>query len=244
MTMDGNTVVAPPVGYLDFCGRYPSQCGPDAQRLATVFKGGANSGKASENRKLFWKAVFEGGTPHTPVNQPAEAATQTYNWQGVFDQIAASHSASTAVEYTASSDALAGVPKMTPQLWDLLEGVNRRVNAQIRPVHDRDLYGFEGYWTLPIANGVMAGDCKDYVLEKRRILMESGIPMTALSIALGTTAQGEYHAVLLVRTDRGEYVLDNLSPWVTPWTEVSYTWSKRQSALNPDIWIRPTVAER
>lgn len=211
--------VTPPLGYIDFCARFPDQCGPETHRASPVMNTAGNSVVAS--RKYFWLTAFDGMASNTarPENRTDPAVFQRLANAGM-------HAAST--------------PHMTKEFWSLLEGVNQDVNARIRPIHDVEQFGFEDYWTLPIATGTMAGDCKDYALEKRRILMAAGVPMSALSITLGMTSWGEHHAVLLVHSNEGDYVLDNLSPWVTPWKEVTYVWTKRQSTENPDIWVRPS----
>jgi predicted transglutaminase-like cysteine proteinase len=81
------------------------------------------------------------------------------------------------------------------------------------------------------------GDCKDYVLEKRRALVADGVPAADLSIAIVMTPWGETHAVLLVRTDRGELVLDSLSQWIQPWRKVHYKWIKRQAPGQQLTWV-------
>jgi len=120
-----------------------------------------------------------------------------------------------------------------------LELVNADVNARVRSLSDIDHYGIDDYWELPLEGGGGAGDCEDYALEKRKILMSRGVPMRALSIALVRTALNESHAVLLVRTDRGEYVLDNLTHAIMPWQSARYTWVKWQSRENPNVWVQP-----
>ena len=49
------------------------------------------------------------------------------------------------------------------------------------------------------------------MLEKRRDLMSKGISLTDLLITVVRKPDGEGHAVLTVRTDEGDYVLDNLT---------------------------------
>lgn len=51
---------------------------------------------------------------------------------------------------------------------------------------------------------------------------------------------GEGHAVLTVRTDRGDYVLDNLEPQIKPWNETSYDYLKRQSTHYTGAWVSIT----
>jgi predicted transglutaminase-like cysteine proteinase len=120
-----------------------------------------------------------------------------------------------------------------------LDRVNSRINRAIRYVSDRVLYGDEDYWHLPLdAGGRAEGDCKDYVLEKRRALIADGVPAANLSIAIVETSWGETHAVLLVTTDRGELVLDSLSPWIKPWQDVRYRWIERQAPGRQLTWVK------
>jgi len=126
----------------------------------------------------------------------------------------------------------------THALLSLLDKVNLGVNRAIRYVPDQQLYGDEDYWHLALTPGGKAeGDCKDYVLEKRRALIAAGVPTGALSIAIARTGWGETHAVLLVSTDKGELVLDSLSSWVQPWTKVRYQWMERQAPGRQLSWV-------
>ena len=127
-------------------------------------------------------------------------------------------------------------PALTPDLWAQINRVNAAVNRAIVRRTDIDTYGQAEVWATPLAAGVNFGDCEDYVLEKRRALMAAGVPAPALSIAVVTTSRGEQHAVLLIDTQAGEYVLDNLTPWVLPWRKTSYQWRERQVAGSPARW--------
>lgn len=112
--------------------------------------------------------------------------------------------------------------------------INRSVNAQIAPATDRELYGVEEYWTLPVERG----DCEDYVLLKRRQLMRRGWPASALLITVVRDENGEGHAVLTVRTNRGELVLDNKVDVIRTWAETRYTYIKRQATTDARRWVR------
>ncbi len=119
-----------------------------------------------------------------------------------------------------------------------LQAINSRINRAIRRSTDLDHFGQADVWTAP--SGPRArGDCEDYVLAKRRALIEAGVDPALLAIALVTTRRGEAHAVLLVATDEGEQVLDNLSPWVLRWDVAPYEWQERQAPGEPLVWVRP-----
>jgi predicted transglutaminase-like cysteine proteinase len=91
------------------------------------------------------------------------------------------------------------------------------------------------------------GDCEDYVLLKRRMLMQAGWPREALLITVVRDKKGEGHAVLTVKTDRGEFILDNQEEEVLLWYETGYRFVKRQSQSNPNVWVslgdpRPAIS--
>lgn len=123
-----------------------------------------------------------------------------------------------------------GAVKLTPQSWQALVTVNSQVNQSIRPVED----GAIDQWSVY----VQQGDCEDYALTKQRELLKAGWPSDALLITTAYLPDGVYHAVLTVRTDRGEFILDNLNPAILPWQSVNYRWNKRQAIGNPRIWQR------
>lgn len=122
--------------------------------------------------------------------------------------------------------------RLTPDLWNQLVQVNASVNTSIRPETDEELYGRAEVWAYPQT----AGDCEDLVLLKRRELMAAGWPEGDLLITVVRRANGEGHAVLTVRTDRGDLILDNLQPRVLLWTDTEYQYVKRQSVADAGQW--------
>jgi len=115
-----------------------------------------------------------------------------------------------------------------------LEQVNSYVNQNVAPVTDLELYGKVEWWTYPTA---WKGDCEDYVLLKRRMLMERGWPESMLLITVVRDENNEGHAVLTARTDAGDLVLDNKRKDIVRWTDTPYTYVKQQSERNPLVWI-------
>jgi predicted transglutaminase-like cysteine proteinase len=220
----------PPQGYLDFCARHSDQCEPARPNLAV---GSLEPGSA---------AISSGDDTVHPASTFLGDSGQKFDWQRVFTSAATVGPLQVRPKgNVAGGAARAAFPAMTAEFWHQLETVNRTVNVSVRSVSDAVHYGLQDYWELPFQGGQNAGDCEDYVLQKRQMLLARGIPMTALSIALVKTSWGEPHAVLLVRSSQGDYVLDNLTPWIEPWTQVSYSWIKWQSGDNPEAWVRPSV---
>ena len=114
-----------------------------------------------------------------------------------------------------------------------LEQVNRYVNQTVAPVTDLALYGKVEFWNYPTAG---KGDCEDYVLLKRRMLIERGWPESTLLITVVRDENNEGHAVLTARTDAGDLVLDNKRQEIVRWTDVPYAFIKQQSGRNPLVW--------
>lgn len=124
--------------------------------------------------------------------------------------------------------------------WRLVNGINRRVNRQIRHTDDIRTFGVRDFWIVPRGDGAR-GDCEDFVLAKRRALIEAGVPAAVLSIAIVETRWGVSHAVLLIAAEQGEFVLDSLTPWVTRWDKVNYVWRERQLPGRPFDWVRAAI---
>lgn len=124
---------------------------------------------------------------------------------------------------------------LTPDLLQQLFAINSFANDRVKWTSDHDLYGKQEHWQYPLDRG----DCEDIVLLKRRLLANAGWPMAALLVTVveEPTAENIRHAVLMVRTDRGEFILDNQTPEILFWYETRYRYLMRQSATDPNVWL-------
>ncbi len=120
---------------------------------------------------------------------------------------------------------------LTSKVWKDLTRVNKWVNDTIKPVTDLDQWGVVEKWSYPDTG---KGDCEDYVLLKRRMLMQAGWPREALLITVVRDKKGDGHAVLTVKTDKGDFILDNQAENVLLWSETGYRFVKRQSQSDPE----------
>ncbi len=118
--------------------------------------------------------------------------------------------------------------------WSQLVAINDAVNDEVAPRSDLEQWGLIEKWSFPDSG---EGDCEDYVLEKRRRLIAAGWPRQALLITVVRDHRNEGHAVLTVRSDRGDYVLDNQAASVKRWDETGYRFIKRQSEEHPARWV-------
>lgn len=124
----------------------------------------------------------------------------------------------------------AGKVRMTASLHAQLANVNTAVNRQIEPVRDSKTDS----WNVNVSRG----DCEDYVLTKKARLLAGGWPSSALSIAVVRTRSGDKHAVLVVDTASGSYVLDNLNRNVVPISRAPYRFLTMQSSGSSRKWQR------
>ena len=122
---------------------------------------------------------------------------------------------------------------LTPAALSDIERVNRKVNMAVQPVTDMDHWGVVDRWDYPLDG---KGDCEDYALLKRKILMHDGYPRQALLVTVVKDHEGEGHAILTIKTNQGEFVLDNLDDRVLPWADTGYRFIKRQSQEDPNLW--------
>jgi predicted transglutaminase-like cysteine proteinase len=123
---------------------------------------------------------------------------------------------------------------LSPDAWASMAQVNDWVNTNIKPMTDVEHWGVVERWNYP-DDGY--GDCEDYVLLKRRMLIKAGWPRSALLITVVRDKKGDGHAVLTVKTNRGEYILDNQEDKILPWTKTGYRFVKRQSQVDPNVWV-------
>ena len=125
--------------------------------------------------------------------------------------------------------------RLTKKTWATLVKINNEANAAIAPITNLDHWGtMVDHWDYPV-DGM--GDCKVYALYKRKLLIEQGFPRQALLMTIVRDLEGEGHAILTVKTDRGEFVLDNLSDEIRPWDATGYQFVKRQAQDDPNVWL-------
>lgn len=124
-------------------------------------------------------------------------------------------------------------PRVTEHGWDIVRAVNLKVNHDIMPMTDQELYGKDEVWAYPVD----AGDCEDYALLKRRDLLQAGFSPADLLMTVVRKPDGEGHAVLTLRTSDGDYILDNLTNDIKLWSDTPYRYLKRQASFNTGRWV-------
>jgi predicted transglutaminase-like cysteine proteinase len=116
---------------------------------------------------------------------------------------------------------------LTDELWALIVKTQWDCNNSTTYKSDKENHGLLEYWVGD--QHLKVGDCEDYALKKMKILQKEGIPEECMGVAT-CFVNGEYsrgHAILLVSTDKGDYVLDNRFDEVLPWNEMPeyYKWN-------------------
>lgn len=116
----------------------------------------------------------------------------------------------------------------------VVRAVNTAVNRSTRAIEDRQQYGEAERWAMPTRRG---GDCEDYALAKKRALISKGIDPQRLLIATVLDRSRRPHAVLVVRTDQGDLVLDNVTNSIRSWRETRYVFLRMQDPRSPSRWV-------
>ena len=118
--------------------------------------------------------------------------------------------------------------------WSRLDVVlNEARYKTLRAVNDNPQVAGGDLWSL----NPKSGDCEDYAITKRHELVARGWPVRALRLAVAYTPFGEGHAVLVVRTNQGDLVLDNRNSAIRPWNKTGLKWVKIEAAGNPAKWM-------
>ncbi len=116
--------------------------------------------------------------------------------------------------------------ELTPKLWRTVTAMNNRVNKEIEPITDMDHWGVIERWDMA-EDG--KGDCEEYVNIKRKRLVDAGIPRRTLRVVVVIDEENAGHAVLMLRTDKGDFILDNKRNAVLAWHQTGYVYVKRES---------------
>lgn len=236
--------VSAPMGFADLCRRDSETCGLPNSQLALMGVGPRASfaptssigGVSQYHRATASTAADEAGLKLISIETVEAiqvAAVEDFVAAGESREVDVAASVPTPVAapaaFVAEPAVLAWGASGERDQLKLLNQVNQSVNREVKKASDLDLYGMPEYWSLPrVIDGKMYGDCEDYALEKRRRLIAAGVPESALSLAVAVTARGESHAVLMISLKSGDMVLDNLTPWATPWEDLNYRWVQRQ----------------
>lgn len=130
-------------------------------------------------------------------------------------------------------NAVTGLARLTDANWQTIVEINNAVNVAIFPRTDLEMHGVPELWSYPTTEG----DCEDYALLKQYMLEREGFPRSALLVTVVRQPNGEGHAVLTIRTDAGDFILDNLEDRVLNWRDTPYLYLKRQSEQHAGKWL-------
>ena len=91
----------------------------------------------------------------------------------------------------------------------MADRVNDLVNEK-RYILDSKNWGKSDYWATPVEFLERGGDCEDFAIMKYTALRSLGVPEERLRLAIvQDTKKNIPHAVLVVYTEKGAYILDN-----------------------------------
>lgn len=201
--------VAAPLGAVEFCFADRVACGIEIALVDADIEAEADAIKGSQ-----LQATGGGAKEQVQADQMATDMAQEFSQRAAFDQ-------------------------NEHALLFFAEVINRRVNDQLTYMTDLEAWGEEEVWTLPLStNGRAQGDCEDYALEKRALLLEAGVAPEQLSMATVWSEATGLHAVLVLRAQSGDYVLDNAAATMRAVNETPYEWIAIQTGVNLLSWAQ------
>lgn len=213
---------AAPAGLYDFCTRLPQSCGIEPPRFV----------RAAETR-------IETPRETTSTNDGFMLASFRSDQRGYFIPRDAEP------RFSSAQRALPIMPiAWTSKTRKLVNRVNRQINGAMIGTTDALAFGRQEFWTMPLSAPDRPGgrskplaDCEDFALEKRKALIAAGIPEDALYLAVAISEWTGLHAVLVISTEDGDFVLDNMSEWLVEWSKTNYVWIKRQATTSLFDWV-------
>lgn len=122
--------------------------------------------------------------------------------------------------------------------YEELEEVFNFVKSRFRYTPDIELYGRSEFWA--VMGDDFKGDCEDFLLTCRKILIDKGWPKSDVVPACCWVETGGYHAVLVAYIGQDAYVLDNRQRNVVAWQTIPYIWDKILDR-SCDFWLKIDV---
>jgi predicted transglutaminase-like cysteine proteinase len=217
--------IAAPTAFLEMCARSPEDCQQSAQPEAARIVSLARQALVEKYELAF---------THLPTNaarDPMPGAVDAPQWPRL-----TGNRPTDAMPRSATTDDYVRIDLDGPAMATL-KAVNNHVNRRLIADTDARVYHVNDYWEAPALTRGARGDCEDFALAKRRLLIAQGIPAAALSLAMVRTRYNEDHAVLVVATRQGDFVLDNLASRIRPWQKTGYGWVSRQAPGDDLGWV-------
>ena len=115
--------------------------------------------------------------------------------------------------------------------YSLALKIHQKVNSETSYRSDWLQYSVPEFWV----QAGKYGDCEDYALLKRKLLLEQGWPSDKLGLCVCYMPDGGGHCVLWVDTDKGSFILDNNYNWPISPLDTNYKW---ESMLCNGKWLK------
>lgn len=123
---------------------------------------------------------------------------------------------------------------LSSSIWRSIVRINSDTNAEIVQQSDRLHWDVEDRWDFA-EDGI--GDCEDIQLLKRRRLVAMGLHRRAMPMAVVLDEDGLGHAVLILHTDLGDFILDNKTSAILSWEDTGYVFIKREGIVDTQ-WVK------
>ncbi|HTN40007.1 MAG TPA: transglutaminase-like cysteine peptidase [Asticcacaulis sp.] len=222
--------ISAPTAFLEMCARSPEDCQQSARPEANRPEANRIAALARQAMVKKYELAFAHLNTATP-RDPMPGAVDSPQWP----RLSGNRTTESGTPSTPTADYMR--IDLDDSALATLKTVNTRINRSLIADTDARVYHVNDYWQAPALTRGARGDCEDFALIKRRLLIAQGIPAAALSLAIVRTRYKEEHAVLVVATKQGDFVLDNLAFKVKPWQKTDYEWISRQAPGDDLGWV-------
>ena len=123
----------------------------------------------------------------------------------------------------------------------LAKKVDEVMNAK-KYIIDNKNWGKSDYWATPIEFMNNGGDCEDFAIAKYVALRSMGVPDSRMRVAIVQDQKKNIpHAILVVYTEKGPYILDNQSQVMRSAANISHY--KPIFSINHSAWWLHTTPD-
>ncbi len=130
---------------------------------------------------------------------------------------------------------------LSDSIYEMAKDVDAMMNKK-EYIIDQKNWGQSDYWSTPVEFMKYGGDCEDFAIAKYVALRAMGVPESRMRVAIVQDLKKKMpHAILIVYTEKGPYVLDNQSKIMHSASAVGHY--KPIYSINRQAWWLHTTPE-
>lgn len=126
-------------------------------------------------------------------------------------------------------------------IFEMAKDIDKMMNKK-EYIVDQKNWGQSDYWETPVEFMKHGGDCEDFAIAKYIALRAMGVPESRMRVAIVQDLKKNMpHAILIVYTEKGPYILDNQSQIIRSASAVKHY--KPIYSINRQAWWLHTTPD-